>query len=390
MAIPFLVVLVAVATVARVHPDVNVRFKIDRDKALEGEVIGFSFEVTVRGGPFTVAFLSNDASGLEVICPPRAVVVSAAIPATLYGRLRCQRWGIYAFGGGRIQARDPVSGFVHEQRIEPACLLRIYPRPEKLRSLLGPKRLRPHTGSLTSSAAGAGLEYADIREWAPGDERRHVNWKASARRGLLYVNLFHPERSSTVVLVLDAFADVGTEDESSLDLAVRGATSVAIACLRRRDRVGLLTVGGEVRWLLPAMGIRQLYRIVNSLMETQLALNYFWPTVDAIPKHVIPAGALVVFLSPLVDRRMSGILADLHARGRDVAVVEISVDELLPDPATERERLARRLWSLNRESTRYEYREHGIPISEWKPGSDLQMTFGELQRFRRTSRRVHG
>jgi uncharacterized protein (DUF58 family) len=205
----------------------------------------------------------------------------------------------------------------------------------------------------------------------------------------MHVNLFHPERSGDVVLLLDTFTDVAGEKVSSLDLAVAGATSAAREFLGRRDRVGLLLIGGTIKWLLPGMGVRQLYRIVDSLMQTQLAFSYSWPKVESIPRRVVPPGALVVALTPLADRRTPLLLLDLHSRGHDIAVVEISADAILPPPGNERERLARRLWALHRNAMRYRYLQLGLPVSAWVPGQPLQVPFMEIQRFRRTSRRVH-
>jgi uncharacterized protein (DUF58 family) len=388
IALPFLVVLAFAALVARTRPDLSVRVVIDRTKALEGEEVEVRIDVATRQGAFEVAFLMDSSVGVDIVDPPTAITVSAELPATMRGRIRCERWGAHILGGGRLQARDELSAFVYEQAIEPMLALRIYPRPERLRSLLRPRVLRPRFGSLVSRAGGAGLEFADIRECAPGDERRHVNWKSTARRGRMHVNLFHPEWSSDVVLLVDTFADVVGESRSSLDLAVSAATSAAMECLRRRDRVGLLAVGGTIRWLLPGMGTRQLYRIVDSLMQTQLAFSYAWPRTEAIPRRAIPPGALLIALTPLVDRRMSTILLDLRARGHDVAVIEISADTLLPATVSEREQLARRLWSLHRDAIRHHYRQAGLPVSVWEPGRPLQIPITELQRFRRTSRRV--
>jgi uncharacterized protein (DUF58 family) len=390
IGVPFVVVLAAAGLVGRMHPYLDVRLTVERARAVEGDELDFAVEVvTASSGHFEVAYSMDLPAGLDLIEAPVAVMVSAGAPATMHGRIRCRRWGARTLGGGRILARDPVSAFVYERAIEPTLELRVYPQPERLRSLLRPLTLRPRFGSLVSRAAGVGLEFADIREFVPGDEQRHVNWKATARRSRIHVNLFHPERSADIVLVLDTFTDVAGEKVSSLDLAVRGATSAALECLRQRDRVGLLTIGGTIQWLLPGMGVRQLYRIVDSLMQTQLAFTYAWPNLNAIPKRVVPPAALVIALTPLADRRTPVILLDLHSRGHDIAVVEISSGALLPAPRGERERLAQRLWTLHREAIRFQYRQIGLPVSAWEPDQPLQIPFLELQRFRRTSRRAH-
>jgi len=53
---------------------------------------------------------------------------------------------------------------------------------------------------------GAGIEPGDIREFAPGDAIRQVNWRASLRLGKLYVTQHHREHNADVVLMLDTLA----------------------------------------------------------------------------------------------------------------------------------------------------------------------------------------
>ena len=390
IATPFLVVLVVAAVLSRSRVHLEVRVSVDRTKALEGDELEFAVQVTSRMGTVEAAFLLDPLPGVDVVDQPPTVLVAAGTTVSTRGRVRCRRWGIHKIGSGRIVARDIASTFVYQQAAESATAVKVYPRPERLRSLLRPHALRPRFGSLVSRAAGAGLEFADIREFQPGDQRRHINWKATARHRRIHVNLFHPEWSSDIVILLDTFSDVAGDEVSSLDLTVRAATSAAIACIGRRDRIGLLVVGREINWLLPGLGTRQLYQIVDSVMQTRLAFTYSLPSTDAIPKRVIPAGALVIALTPLIDRRMPAILGDLLSRGHDIAVVEISAPAVLPPPSNQREDLARRLWVLHREAQRHRLRQIGLAVSAWKPGQSFQMPLMELQRFRRTSRRVNG
>jgi uncharacterized protein (DUF58 family) len=385
---PFFVVLAAAALLSRSRVQVAARVSIDRDKALEGDYLEFVVHLANRTTTIEAAFVLDPPPGVEVVEQAPTVLIAGGSKATIRGRVRCRRWGIHQIGSGRVLARDIVSAFIYQQSVDSANTVRVYPRPERLRSLLRPHSLRPRFGSLVSRAAGAGLEFADIREFQPGDQRRHINWKATARQRRMHVNLFHPEWSSDIVLLLDSFTDVVGDAASSLDLSVRAATSAAIACIGRRDRVGLLVVGREIKWLSPGLGNRQLYQIVDSVMQTRLAFSYTWPTADAIPRRVIPAGALVLALTPLVDRRTPIILRDLLCRGHDVAVVEISAPAMLPPPMNQREDIARRLWALHREAVRLRLRQLGLPVAAWRPGQPFQMPLMELERFRRTSRRV--
>ena len=154
-----------------------------------------------------------------------------------------------------------------------------------------------------------------MRPWAPGDPLKRVNWRATARRGEVWVNESHPERNTDVILFVDSFAEARGGDTGTLDLAVRATAALADAYIGRRDRVGLISFGGILRWLEPGMGTVQLYRIVDALLDTQIILSYYWTGIDVIPQRTLPPNALVIALSPLLDGRSVDALLDLRARG---------------------------------------------------------------------------
>ena len=122
---------------------------------------------------------------------------------------------------------------------------------------------------------------------------------------MLVVNERHPERNADVILFLDTFADARAGGRSTLDLAVRATSTLASRYLERRDRVGLVSFGGILRWLTPGMGISQRYRIVDALLESEIVFNYAWKDVSIIPARTLPPQALVVAVTPLLDDRAS-------------------------------------------------------------------------------------
>src|SRR5207248_10670521 len=124
-------------------------------------------------------------------------------------------------------------------------------------------------GNQVSRGKGEGIEFADIRAFAPGDVVRRVNWRVTARRGALHVNEFHLERNADVVIFLDTFTEVRDAAGGTLDQAVRGAAALIEAHLRQRDRVVLGGFVGTLRWLGPAMGAVQLSRLVACLMDPE-------------------------------------------------------------------------------------------------------------------------
>ena len=132
---------------------------------------------------------------------------------------------------------------------------------------------------------------------------KSINWRASARRNVLWVNQQHPERNTDVVLFLDTFTDVKTSARGTLDATVRAATSLAHLYLQRKDRVGVVSFGGYLSWLLPASGTQQLYRIVDSLIQMDVVLSFATKGIDVLPPRTLPAKALVLAITPLLDAR---------------------------------------------------------------------------------------
>ena len=196
--------------------------------------------------------------------------------------------------------------------------------PETLRRIVAPVSTQPFAGNQVARQKGEGLEFADLREFAAGDRVRSINWRASARRNVLVVNERHPERNADVILFLDTFADARAGGRSTLDLAVRATATLASRYLERRDRVGLVSFGGILRWLTPGMGMTQHYRIVDALLASEIVFNYAWKDVSIIPARTLPPQALVVAVTPLLDDRIVEALADLRARRYDLAIVEVS------------------------------------------------------------------
>ena len=187
---------------------------------------------------------------------PAAVRVSALDSKVLTFPLRVERWGAHSLGGLTLRARDSLGLFSRTCRVDADVAVKAYPRPEALRSLLRPAETQLYSGDELSRRKGEGTEFADLRPFTYGDRMRRINWRASARRGELWVNEQHPERNMDVVLFLDSFADVRRGTRRALDLAVRAAATLAGRYIRRRDRVGLVSFGGYSAGSRPAAAWR--------------------------------------------------------------------------------------------------------------------------------------
>ena len=208
--------------------------------------------------------------------------LAAHAPLLALGRLRARR--------RRAPRARPVPARRLGSSGSPAAhRLKAYPSPIALRRILAPVETQAFAGSEVARVKGEGIEYADIRDFVPGDRVRSINWRASARRQSLVVNERHPERNTDVVLFVDSFVDVRGADAEHARDAVRAAATLATRYLERRDRVGLVGFGGVLRWLQPGMGSTQRYRLIETMLETGVEPTYTWRDVDLIPARILAA-----------------------------------------------------------------------------------------------------
>jgi uncharacterized protein (DUF58 family) len=263
-------------------------------------------------------------------------------------------------------------------------VVRVYPRIVPLRSLPRPFHTQPSVGDYVSSALGEGIEPGDVRRFAPGDRIKQVNWRASLRLGQLYVTQRHRERNADVVLMLDTLAEVGAPPETTLDQGVRAAASLATAYLARKDRVGLITYGGVLSWVRPGSGPVQYERLADGLVRADVVFTYVAKDLQRVPARVLSPQALVLAITPLLDRRFAKAVLDLAARGFDLIVLVVSPVAVTraampPSPTDD---LAGRLWALERRADLTELRRHGLPVLEWCPPEPLEAALVSVPRRR--------
>lgn len=389
LGLPFLLVALVGLGTAR-EPRVELEAGLQPERLLEGETALLGLRLVSAVPVRRVELSLRLPAGLELVegSARTNLTLAAGEERVVEARVRGRRWGVHEIGSVTLRARDRFGLMLFERSFPTNLRLRVLPRPEALRSLLAPLETQVHSGNTVSRERGGGIEFADVRPFLPGDRVRHVNWRVSARRGELHVNQQHPERNADVVLFLDTFAEVGDGGRTTLDLAIRGAAGLAQVYLRSRDRVGLVGFGGILRWLRAGMGTVQLYRIMDSLLDTRVVASYAWKGIDVIPTGLLPPKALILALSPLLDERTVGALLDVRGRGFDVAVIELDPVALVEPRGDERGELAHRLWLLQRSVQRDRFRAAGIPIAGWNGERPLEAALEEVRRSRRLVARV--
>ena len=223
--------------------------RLERDRAIEGEDVALSvsisatdpierLEVTVElpDGLAVGDVIDDGAHRLVAVEGPTFVIrVRRDEPTRLRIAIRCDQWGGYVVGKVAFVAEELLGMRRIEASFDAAEPVKVFPPEHAMRELLDPIETQLNLGELVSRRAGEGIEFAELRSFAVGDDARRINWRASTRRGSLWIDQRHPERNSDIVLVIDTLTGRSSETIRVLDYAVRAAASISSMHLGRRD-----------------------------------------------------------------------------------------------------------------------------------------------------------
>jgi uncharacterized protein (DUF58 family) len=347
-------------------------------RCFEEESVTITVSVRAPAGLDQITITLEPAAEVTLTDGEATRTFAGADRVTVRWALRPGRWGKYPPGAVRVACRTGLAGWAASLRV-PLDPLQVFPRPARLRPRLVPAELLRRIGEHTGRAIGEGVEFAAIRPYVPGDQLRDVNRPASIRRGQLHVNQRSAARAADLVVMIDALAGAGPVADRSLDLAVRGAAAVVTAYLRVSDRAGIVMLGGLLRWLGPAPGDRQFYRIAEMMLQARYE-SFVTPDVGRIPRTALPPGTLVVAFTPLLDPAALAALTDLRQRGFPLIVIDTLRDEPPAAPSRTLPGLTLRLWRLNRAATRAALANLGIPVLSWPEATELDAVLAPLRR----------
>jgi len=199
------------------------------------------------------------------------------------------------------------------------------------------------SGMHRSPYQGMAVEFAEHRQYVPGDDLKHLDWKVFGRSDKLYVKRYHQETNLDVILLVDASGSMsyGTLKAKSawggttasrakrvwtkFDHATAAAVAIAYLCLHQQDRVGLVVFADEIKTMVARSSARaQWRRIVNALSGelVQTQTNLAKVVDQAVAK--ITNRALFVIISDLFDdvESIRQALARLRHRRHDVILLQ--------------------------------------------------------------------
>jgi uncharacterized protein (DUF58 family) len=191
-------------------------------------------------------------------------------------------------------------------------------------------------GGRRSVKRGQSVEFADYRDYTPGDDLRQLDWNVYARLEKLFVKLFVEEEDITVTLLLDASASMATGRPDKLTFAKRAAAALGYIGLASEDRVAVSALTGRIaRRRAVLRGSGRVFRLLADLSSIQPAEGS--TDLVAAARHAaaqLHGRGVVVLLSDLLDTGADRVIRELAATGSELIVLHVlSPDEL--DPALE-------------------------------------------------------
>lgn len=226
--------------------------------------------------------------------------------AAISYRLCPDRRGQAAFGAAHLRLVSPMRLWTRTFRIGPRSDIKVFPDFSQLlgHTLSATDRRAPTIGAIRKRRRGEGTDFRQLRDYRQGDSMRSIDWKATARLNKPISREYQEERDQQVVFLLDTGRRMQARDDvtTHFDHALNAVLTLGFLAQKQGDAVGLMTFGGESRWLAPLKGRTGLDRLlagVYDLHPTDMAPDYIQAASAVLNR--LSKRAFVVIITNLRD-----------------------------------------------------------------------------------------
>jgi len=289
--------------------------------------------------------------------------------------------GSYMIGPLRIRSTDVLGLWVEERRDELFTSLKVFPQIQYVGRIdVRPRKTRHWPGEIIARRPGQGLEFYSLREYAPGDPLKRINWRASARFDHLLSNQFMSELGGDTIIALDAryVSETPSSASSLVTYSARAAAVVTYRLLRDRNRVGMIIVGDRLDKIHPAFGRRQFDRILTALTETRVGNTWEIGNLAGYLSLFFSRMTQIIVITPLLDEKAFRAVADVSAKGYEVLVISPSLIAIEAENLLDLRinRIAKDLVRLERQNKITILRKHAVVV-DWRVNEPLNEALQE-------------
>jgi len=193
------------------------------------------------------------------------------------------------------------------------------------------------SGMHRSPYFGQSVEFLQHRQYAPGDDLRHIDWKVWAKQDRLYIKQFEEDTNMRCTLLVDVSASMqyGSGPLNKYEYAATVASSLAYLLLRQHDAVGCIAFDESIRARTPLRSRKtHLKSIVQTLDASEPLNKTDTGSILREIAEVSPRRGMMVIVSDLlgeVETTLRGLRL-LRQRGHDVLVLHVMDDDELDFP----------------------------------------------------------
>ena len=261
--------------------------------------------------------------------PGRAISLGGQTERSWLVRTPLMRRGHFRVEPLQIRTGDPFGFFESAAAVGTGVTVVVYPRVEALPLWKLPAANIDGSHAMPERTLQTTPLATTVRPWAPGDAFNRIHWKATARYGDIQVKEFDLEQTSDawIILDLERAAQAGRGDDSTVEVAVRAAASIADRAIRENRAVGLTVNAHRLAQLPPDRGGRQHLKIMQLLaaVDGDGTSPLSEALVGTVPR--IRRGMTAVVISPSLDRDWVKPMAALRTRGVGCVVVSFDIGE---------------------------------------------------------------
>ncbi len=181
--------------------------------------------------------------------------------------------GDKVFTGTELQLFSLYGLWKQRRVIDNSQTVRVYPNFAEMTryTLLATENRLSRIGIKQRQRRGQGNEFLHLRAFHESDSQRQIHWQASAKYQKLIAKDYQDEKDQQVILLLDCGRRMRHQDRNraQLDEALNAALLLAYVAVRQGDAVGMLTMGGDNRWLAPRKGQKRVNHLLNTLYDLE-------------------------------------------------------------------------------------------------------------------------